>query len=125
MSSRFEAAWELVKNDRASAEGKEYAAGGLVRDGAVKTYDAISNIVPSALGFISKNEFEAAPRTNAVSGTIEAVRSTLKARWFAKGNPLNIIPKAVTAITEGTDGVMQDILHIGGGDRGYIITTAA
>lgn len=125
MASRFEAAWELVKNDRASAEGKEYTAGGLVRDGAVKTYDAISNIVPSALGFISKNEFEAIPRTSAVSGTIEAVRSTLKARWFAKGNPLNIIPKAVTAITEGTDGVVQDILHIGGGDRGYVITTAA
>lgn len=125
MSSRLEAAWELMKNDRVSAPGKEYTVGGMVRDGAAKTYDAISNIVPSALGFISDNEFEAIPRTNAVSGTIEAVRSTLKARWFAKGNPLNLVAKGVTAVTEGTDGVIQDVLHIGGGDRGYVITTAA
>lgn len=125
MASRFEAAWELIKEDRASAPGKEYTAGGMVRDAAVKTYDAMSNVVPSVLGVISNNEFEAAPRTNAVSGTIEAVRSTLKARWFQKGNPLNIVPKVVTGLTEGTDGVMQDILHIGGGDRGYVIKTAA
>ena len=125
MASRFEAAWELVKNDRASAEGKDHTIGGITRNTTVKMYDFWSNIGPVLLSPLSDNEFEAVPRTNAISGTIEGVRSTLKARWFAKGNPLNIIPKAVTAITEGTDGVVQDILHIGGGDRGYVITTAA
>lgn len=122
--NRAEAAWELVKKDRASEPGK-ITFGGVARDVAVKGYDAFSSVVPAALGFISDNQFEVVPRSSPIAGTIQAVRSTLKARWFKKGNPLNLVAKAVTGMTEGTDGVIQDLLHIGHSKEGYVVRTAA
>ena len=123
--NRLDAAWELIKQDRASEPGN-ITAPKAVQDVAIKTYDAVSNAVPAVLGFLSDNEFEVKPRTHALSGTTAAIGSTLKARWFNKGNPLNIVPKAITAITEGTDGLIHDVLHIGGGNKnGYVLHTAA
>lgn len=122
--NRAAATWELIKKDRASEPGK-LTPWGVTRDVAVKGYGAYSGIVPSALGLFSDNQFDVVPRSSPIAGTIEAVRSTLKARWFKKGNPLNLAAKVVTGITEGTDGLIQDVLHIGRSKEGYVVRTAA
>ena len=122
--NRAEAAWELIKSDRTTNPG-ESSAVGFVRDAAVKGYDAISGVVPAALGVISNNQFEVVRRSSPVSATQEAVRSTLMARWFSKGNPLNLVAKVVTGAAELTDGVAQDILHLGGSKNGSVVRTAA
>jgi len=122
--NRAEAAVQLAVMDRVSNPENLTVVKG-IQDVAVKTHAIAAGIVPGALGFISQNEFSVVPRTSAVSGTVEAVRSTLQARWFPKGNILNVIPKAVTLFAEGTDGVIQDVLHAGGSKNGYVISTAA
>ncbi len=122
--NRAEATWELVKEDRVHAPGKADGLD-LAQDAVVKGYDALSGIVPSALGFISNNDFEVIKRDSPIAATREAVRSTLKARWFKKGNPLNLAAKVVTGITELTDGAIQDVLHLGDSQHGSVIRTAA
>jgi hypothetical protein len=120
--NRAEAAWNLVKNDRVSEAGKAHGLD-RVQDAAVKGYDTISNVVPAVLSPLSNNQFEVVQRTNPIAGTIEGVRSTLKARWFPRGNPLNIIPKGIEAVTGLTDGLVHDVLHLGGSGNGYVIRT--
>lgn len=121
--NRLEATLELAKLDRVSTPDNVTVTKG-IQDVAVKTHAIVAGIVPSALGFISKNDFQVVPRTSAVSATMAAVHSTWQARWFAPGNPLNLAAKAATLVTEGGDAVAQDLLHLGGSDNGYVITTA-
>lgn len=122
--NRAEAAIELATRDRVTEPGSGPRFKTL-QDGLVKAHAAYANLFPSVLGAVSQNEFRVIPRSSPVAGTVEAVRSALKARWFQEGNPLNIIPKAVTLATEGIDGVLQDAFHAGGSGNGYVITTAA
>lgn len=121
--NRAEAAWELIKTDRASDPGK-LTPWSVTRDVVVKGYDAFSGALPATLGIVSDNQFEVVPRTNPIAATSQAIRSTLKARWFPKGNPLNLAAKVVTAVTETTDGMIQDVLHLGKGSNGSVVRTA-
>ena len=123
MANRFEATVDLIKRDRVSAPGEDTVVGTL-RDISVKVYDAISHAIPSVLGLFSNNTHEVVRRSSPVAGTIEAVRSTLKARWFPKGNLFNVVPKFVTGFMEGTDGVVHDLLHMGKGNQnGSVLRT--
>jgi hypothetical protein len=118
--NRAEATWELIKTDRASAPGK-VTVPGAVQDAAVKGYGAISNALPALMTPLDQNDYSVVARTSPISATVNSVRNTLKARWFNKGNPLNLIPKAIAAVTETTDGAIQDILHLGGSKNGSVI----
>lgn len=123
MANRFEATVDLIKRDRVSAPGEDTVFGTL-RDITVKTYDLISHALPAVLGAFSNNSFEVVPRRSAIDGTKEAIRSTLKARWFPKGNLFNVVPKFVTGFMEGTDGVVHDLLHMGKGNQnGSVLRT--
>lgn len=106
--------------DRASDPGV-VTVPGAVQDIAVKGYGAFSNALPALMTPLDRNTYSVVPRNHAISGTTNALRNALKARWFNKGNPLNVIPKAISAVTEVTDGAIQDLLHLGGSRNGSVI----
>jgi len=123
--NRAQASWELIKQDRMSEPGGSNTALEYAGDVAVKAHDVLSNIFPSILTPIDQNSYEVVDRTSPISATVQRVRSTLKARWFAKGNPLNLVAKGVTALTELPDGIISDAAHLFHGGKGKVLRTAA
>lgn len=121
--NRAEASVELLKTDRVgSSDGVIEGTESIL----AKSHDLLANVIPAALTPIDQNEYTVVPRGgNLIAGTMERTRSTLMARWFRKGNPLNVIPKALAAVTEIPDGIIGDILHAPGGGQGTVLHTAA
>ncbi len=116
--NRAQATIELIKRDSVTP-GRPAHGLDRFQNGLIKVHDGISGIGPSITGLISKNRFQVMERTSPVSGTINSIQNTLRARWFAKGNPLNILAKAVTGFMELPDGPLSDALHLGG--KGHIV----
>jgi hypothetical protein len=120
--NRAQAAWELFKQDDVTVPGDPSVVDDIATVG-VKAYDGVSGLLPALLTPINKNSYEVVPRTGPVTNTIQSVRSMFMARWFGKGNPLNLIPKVVSAFTEVPDGLIQDGLHLFGRGSGYVVRT--
>jgi len=125
--NRASASWELIKNDRVSTSGQEGVIGH-VWDGVTKAHDAISNAIPSLLTLIDQNSYEVVDRAShggPLAGTIQSIRSTLKARVFPKGNILNLPYKAIVGLMAIPDGALSDALHRFEGGNGSVLRTAA
>ncbi len=123
--NRAEASWELLKQDRISRPGSNNTVADYLGDVVVKTHDVLANAIPSLLTPIDRNSYEVVDRTSPITATVQRVRSALHARWFNKGNPLNVVAKAATAIMEIPDGVISDALHLLSGENGKVLRTAA
>lgn len=133
MASRFGATIEHVKTDYAHDPNKTGLLSetrGAVGDIAAKTYDAISGVTASIIALPSSKEYTVVPRNGITSGTRAALANTFGAQWVEQG-PLrifNVVPKAITAVTEIPDGIIRDgIQVIGGGKKndGTIVQIAA
>ena len=122
--NRLEAAWEQLKTDRAS-NPNEGSPVRTLQDIAIKAHDAFAEIIPSALGVLSRKDYRVVQRDGAFAGTRAAVHDTLNAQWFGDWNPLNVIAKATTAFVQLPDGLIRDGLHLGRGKKGTVIQTAA
>ncbi len=120
--NRARATYELIKKDRVTTPGQEDNFG-RVQDVAVKVHDGFANVLQTLISPISKNEYAVVNRDSPVAGTREAIRSTIHARWFEKGNPLNVIPKVAEGAMSFPDALVSDALHIGDDGNGKVIKT--